>query len=532
MYCYFCVMIKVADEPTLHEYREATSEQEQDRKIMPQPGGQVMFLSSPAYEVLFGGSAGGGKSWALMVDALGLQYQPLIGKCAYEIPGYRAFIFRRTKNRFGNLIDKAKKLYYTLGARFILSRTGEPGSFFEFPSGAKIFFCEMERVSDKEKYQGYEIHYAGFDELGEFEFEQYIYIFSRVRCDIPGLTTRIRGTCNPLGVGLRWLKERFIKGSEKYRIYSYLPPKEDENADKDFKGVAVPHGTEKSITRQFIPGFLHENKKLVQEDPNYENNIRAMGSRYVRALLHGDWDAFGGNMFNKLSRDIHYIKPFDIPDDWSMTISMDYGNVTCAHILRKNPANKFVYITHEWTEFNQSTSHKISSFYKFLNASGVLDWAKRTNNRVTVKADTNMFGTQNELEEKVSPADKFNAFFKPYNVVFVPVSKKSPNHKNFRVFCVDEVSDAIDWKTNDKGQYLRVPRLYFFAGRCEKLFESLFELQADENNPEDIADTDNDHWFDSMKYGLISIRKNEIDAKAIKDKLSKKFAGHGNAPIV
>lgn len=528
-------MTEVAGKPVLEEYRTAQQQaqdkvDEREYTIKPQPGGQVTFLSSPAFEVLFGGSAGGGKSWALMVDALGLQYEPIIGKCAYELPEYRAYIFRRTKNRFGNLIDKAKKLYYSLGARFILSRTGEPGSFFEFPSGAKIYFCEMERVADKDKYQGYEMHYVGFDELGEFEYEQYIYIFSRVRkSGLPGLTTRIRGTCNPLGVGLRWLKERFIKGCEKYKIYGYLPPIEDENADRDFKGNAVPIGTPQSLTRQFIPGYLHENKILVDEDPGYESRIRAMGSRYVRALLHGDWDAFGGNMFNKLSREIHYIKPIDIPDDWAITISMDYGNVSTAHILRKNPLNNWVYVTHEWTEYNASTSAKIVSFYRFLESNGLLN----LNRRLVVKADTNMFATYNELEEKISPADKFNAFFKKYNVTFVPVSKKSPDKRNFRIFCVDEVYDAIDWIQNEQGKFLRRPRLYFFIGKCEKLFESLFELQSDPNNPQDVADTDNDHWFDSLKYGLISIRRIDIDIKTIQAKLKKKFTyGNSSSPTV
>ncbi len=134
-------------------------------RVEPQAGGQVEFLRRREYEVGFGGAAGPGKSWCLVIDALGLQFMEIIGKAAIEIPEYRAVLFRRKTTQLSQLLSEAKRYYCTapLNAEFAAQRRGEPGPSFTFPSGAQIFLCHMQHEDNKEDHQGIEYQYAGFD---------------------------------------------------------------------------------------------------------------------------------------------------------------------------------------------------------------------------------------------------------------------------------------------------------------------------------------------------------------------------------
>ncbi len=182
--------------------------------IKPQAGGQWEFLAADEFEVLFGGVAGPGKSWALVVKAMGLAFKNTpLGKAAIEIPEYRAVLFRRKTTQFTKLIDEGKK-YYTgspFDAEFIQHRTGDPGPSFNFPSGAKIFICHMENESNKEDHQGQEYQFVGFDEVTQFAITQYLYLFSRCRSTIPYLMPMVNSTTNPTGISLSQFKKRFIR---------------------------------------------------------------------------------------------------------------------------------------------------------------------------------------------------------------------------------------------------------------------------------------------------------------------------------
>src|SRR5262245_52830965 len=112
-------------------------------KIEPFAGGQTRYLSRPEFEVLYAGETGSAKTYSLMLDALGLQYQHReLGKPAYLVPTYRAVIFRRKTTHLTKLIDEGRKLYVPLGFEFLYQRVGDPGpSFTHRESGARIFLC-------------------------------------------------------------------------------------------------------------------------------------------------------------------------------------------------------------------------------------------------------------------------------------------------------------------------------------------------------------------------------------------------------
>ena len=154
-------------------------------EFMPNEGPQKDFLAAPEKDVLYGGAAGGGKSYAMLIDPL--RY------CHNSV--HRALILRRSMPELRELIDKSRELYPKAfkGAKF-----REVEKLWNFPSGAKIEFGFLERDSDVYRYQGQAYSWIGFDEITHLPTEfGWNYLASRLRTTDPNLKTYLRCTANP-----------------------------------------------------------------------------------------------------------------------------------------------------------------------------------------------------------------------------------------------------------------------------------------------------------------------------------------------
>lgn len=276
----------------------------------PQPRQQT-FMQQGCYEALYGGSAGGGKSDTLLVEALR----------QVHIPHYRGIIFRKTFPQLTELVDRSKEIYK---GSFPGAKYNESKHFWTFPSGAKIFFGSMNHTKDRLNYQGKAYDFVGFDELTHFTWQEYSYMFSRNRPKGPGTRVYIRATTNPGGVGHGWVKERFINGKEPLKLY------------KEEQSVKKPNGEVIRVIRHrtFVPATVFDNEILLANDPNYLANLAMMPEADKNALLYGDWDSFSGQVFSEWKNDpegrktmkfSHVIEPFKVPKDWKRFRSFDFG---------------------------------------------------------------------------------------------------------------------------------------------------------------------------------------------------------------
>ena len=276
----------------------------------PQPR-QVLMMSKTEFEALYGGAAGGGKSDYLLAEALR----------QVHIPQYRAIIFRKTYPELADLISRSHELY---GNAFPKAKYNESKHCWRFPSGAIIYFGQMQHTKDKLKYQGRHFDFVGFDELTHFAEEEYMYLFSRVRSSAPGLRTYIRATANPGGPGHPWVKARFVTAAKpETRII------QDVN-------ITLPNGKKITRTRDriFIPSSVFDNQALMDNNPEYIASLAMMPEAERNALLYGDWDSFSGQVFSEWRNDpdnyqtrewTHVIEPFHIPDGWIIGRSYDFG---------------------------------------------------------------------------------------------------------------------------------------------------------------------------------------------------------------
>ncbi len=189
---------------------------------MPTPR-QALFLSpllNAKRKALYGGSAGGGKSSALLMGAL--QY--------VDQPEYAALILRRTYADLalpGALMDRANEWLRPTDAHW-----SEVDKTWTFPSGATLTFGYLQHATDMYRYQSAEFHYIAFDELTQFEERQYRYMFSRLRrAQHSRIPIRMRAASNPGGLGHEWVKRRFIDTDHPHR--AYVPAKLEDNPHVD-----------------------------------------------------------------------------------------------------------------------------------------------------------------------------------------------------------------------------------------------------------------------------------------------------------
>ena len=276
----------------------------------PNKGPQVDFLAAPEKEVLYGGAAGGGKSFAMLVDLL-----------RYASNGnHRALLLRRTLAELTELIDQSRKLYPKAfpGAVFRESK-----NTWSFPSGATALFSYVDKDNDVTRYQGQSFTWIGVDELGQYP-TPYVwnYLRSRLRTTDPEIQTYMRASANPGGVGGWWLKKMFVDPAvpndpfwatdiDSGNILRY-GPNHPTNADQPL------------YQRRFIPARLTDNPFLM-ESGEYEAMLLSLPEVERRRLLEGDWDVADGAAFSEFDRSKHVVEPFEVPYNWPRLRAADYG---------------------------------------------------------------------------------------------------------------------------------------------------------------------------------------------------------------
>ena len=235
----------------------------------PHPGAQTRLLTCPYNEILYGGAKGGGKSDGIEGSWL--------GHAARNPKWARGIIFRKTLPQLEQLINRSKELFTPLGARW----QAQPKTWF-FPGGATLKFRYLETVTDALEYQGHEYTWEAFDEVGDLADEAVINTLRGALRSSKPITERVLLLCgNPMGVGHKWLKRRFIDPA---------PPEVPmlEKRTFTFNGRKV----ETLWSRVFIPALLEDNPTLLANDPGYPLRLEQMcvGKPWLyRALRFGDW---------------------------------------------------------------------------------------------------------------------------------------------------------------------------------------------------------------------------------------------------
>jgi hypothetical protein len=405
-------------------------------------GPQEDFLAAAETDVLYGGAAGGGKSYAMLVDPLRYAHRA----------AHRGLIIRRSMPELRELIDKSRELY---PKAFPGCKYKEVEKLWNFPSGAKIEFGFLERDADVYRYQGQAYSWIGFDEITHLPTEfSWNYLASRLRTTDADIIPYMRCTANPGGVGATWVKKRYI---------------DPQTPDTSFEGAD-------GLTRKFIPARLQDNPYLAR-DGRYEKMLQALPPTQRQQLLEGNWDVAEGAAFTEFETVSHIITPFEIPLHWERIKGIDYGYASESACV--------------WGAVDPSDGTLI--IYRELYKKGLLG---------TELGDmlTNM-----EMEDPFSVPGVLDTSCWSRTGTTGPTVGETLQRAGHKLRRADKnrIQGKIQIHEYLKIKQSGRPRLQIF-NTCPNLIRELQSIPLDKSNPEDVNTHAPDHAYDALRYLIMS----------------------------
>jgi len=431
----------ILEAPELKALPNALAE-EADIIFKANEGPQEDFLAAGETDVLYGGAAGGGKSYAMLVDPLRFAHRS----------AHRGLIIRRSMPELRELIDKSRELY---PKAFPGCKYKEVEKLWNFPSGAKIEFGFLERDADVYRYQGQAYSWIGFDEITHLPTEfSWNYLASRLRTTDSEITCYMRCTANPGGAGATWVKKRYIDPS---------PPHESfEGAD--------------GLTRKFIPARLQDNPYLAT-DGRYEKMLQALPPTQRQQLLEGNWDVAEGAAFTEFLPHLHVITPFEIPVHWERVKGIDYGYASESACI--------------WGAVDPSDGTLI--IYRELYRKGLL--GTELAEMITDMEMEDPFSVQGVLD--TACWSRTGTTGPTIGETLVRAGHKLRRADKNRIQGKIQIHEYL--KVMQSGR----PRIQIL-NTCPNLIRELQSIPLDKRNPEDVDTHAPDHAYDALRYLIMS----------------------------
>ena len=457
-----------AQKPTVEiksvEYETQAIEETANVLFKPNPGPQTDFLAAAEREVLYGGSAGGGKSYAMLSDPLRYMGHP----------AFSGLLLRHTTEELRELVFKSQELYPKIWPGI---KWSERKMQWTAPSGARLWMSYLDREDDVLRYQGLAFSWIGFDELTQWATPYaWNYMRSRLRSTAPDLPIFMRATTNPGGRGHHWVKKMFIDPSPYNRAF-------DATDSETGEVLRYPAGHAKAgkslFKRRFIPARLSDNPYLA-ESGDYEAMLLSMPEQQRRQLLEGDWDIKEGAAFTEFDRNIHVVEPFDVPHNWVKFRACDYGYGSKSGVVWFAVAPNEQLVVYRELYVSKVLAADLADMILELEAGdgtikyGVLDsslWHKRGDTGPSLAETMIARGC------RWRPSDRSRGS---------RVAGKNEIHRRLQV---DEFTEE--------------PRLVFFNS-CTNVISQLPAIPLDKKNPEDIDTNSEDHLYDALRYGIMS----------------------------
>jgi hypothetical protein len=465
-----------------------------------------------ATEVLYGGSAGSGKSHLMRTAA--------IAWCS-AIPNLQVYLFRRTSPELktnhmvgsSGFISLLTDLVKEKGAKINLSNNE-----ISFWNGSKIHLCHCQYEKDVYRFQGAEINVLMLDEATHFTPFMYRYLRGRTR--LGGLEVpeqykkcfpRILCGSNPGGISHNFFKKMFV---------SPRPPMVTEQMPDDEGGMF----------RQYIPAKLTDNKVLLKNDPSYAARLRGLGNdSLIKAMLEGNWDIISGGAFDDVwNSDEHVIEPFPIPKSWYIDRSFDWGSAKPFSVL--------------WFAEADGTEVQEGYMKGWCPPRGTLvvigEWygctsEANTGLRLSAKEIARgILSRERDMQESFLSWKNARDRRQAINIYGGPADNQIFQESNENCIATDMENEGVYWTHSNKSpgtrvtgleiirarlknglqDYVESPAMYIF-NTCRNLMEHLPVLPRDINKPEDVDTNAEDHDYDALRYRCLGTEQRPVNLK-------------------
>ena len=434
---------------------------------------QKKFLEAEAPFVCYGGARGGGKTHIARIKAVGM---------AFNYPGIKILMVRAHYPELdANLIQPILKMVPVVAYSY-----NDTKHMMTFCNGSVIKFGHYDGKAAENEYQGTEYDIIFLEEATQLSERAFLFIQSCLR-GTGEYPKRMYLTCNPGGVGHKWVKDLFI--DKKYRV--------DPNN---------PERTQNPEDYVFIPALVDDNPWLLKSSPMYLKQLASLPDDLRQAHRYGDWNALSGAYFSNFRRQTHTMTRFKVPMRWPTYRSFDYGLdmlAICWWAVDEDGRSWCYRYYEEKGLVIQDAAKKIIentlSFERTVATYAPPDmWNRQKdtgrtmaeiflqNGAAIVKADNNRVQGHMVMKDMMSPMPLKD----PYVISLFPEGKAPET----------------------------LPGMMFFDD-LERAIEDIESIQADEKNPNDCSKEPHDvtHSVDACRYYAISrVRRAEGQKKTKK----------------
>ena len=400
----------------------------------------------------YGGAKGGGKSKGLQLIML---YR------RFKYPNSTGAIFRRSYPELeGNHIRPLFQSFPELKQFWHESK-----KLLTIPNGSTLQFCHCNNENDVDLYQGREFHDLAIDEAGQWTEPMFRKLIGSNRSSKSGIIPRTMLTGNPGGVGHGWLKRIFIEKrlNERERPQDYT----------------------------FIQALVDDNSALIDNDPDYVRKLESEPNEALRkAFRYGDWNIFAGQYFQEISKEVHLIKPFQIPGHWNRFGAYDYGyNHPAAFGWFAVDEDGNTYLYREYIKAQQRVDQFAFEVNKYSDTASLYP----------IVAGHDCWTNKSTLRDDVQPPTVAEQF--------------QTQGINLRRAVIDRIQGAAQLRSYlaHEGTITKKPRFYIFD-TCPVTFDTISRMIHDPDRVEDVLKVDategdplsGDDAYDMVRYGLMS----------------------------
>ncbi|MCW2900945.1 MAG: hypothetical protein JWO67_3210 [Streptosporangiaceae bacterium] len=413
---------------------------------------QQEFHEATEFDVLYGGAAGGGKSKALIMEGI---------RAAMKYPGIRIGAFRRTFPELEeSLLAELAQIGYckTLGCRYEKIKHD-----LVFPNGSLFMFRYARNMPDATVRQGGQYQLLLFDELTLFPPDVVAFLASRLRSGSLVPVLGLRAGSNPGGLGHGAARKKYIDAT-----------------DKGAKVVIDSRGR----TVRFIPSKVDDNPHV---NPEYKSDLDALPDAMRAAFRDGSWDSFSGQVFTEWSDDRHIVPRFAIPKSWRRVAGIDYGwSAPWVVIWLAVDQDDRVWVYREITRTKVIERDQAKAILAAegdgeevgVRAADPAMWA-RTGEALSVATQYAAEGVH------LTPGQNDRLIGKQRLHSYLADGPACAHHR------------ALGWET--------CPMLHVLAGTAPELTRTLPSLPYDPRHPEDVDTNAEDHQYDALRYGLMTL---------------------------
>lgn len=447
---------------------------------------QAAFIDAPTKFTLFGGSRGGGKTFAVIIDWL--IHSDAYGRNA------RGIVFRRELVELDDFLEEAKDILEAAGHVWM-----EQKKQFKSPQGAILRCRYLDNDKHAGKYQGHQYTRVYIEEIGNFPNEAPVKKLYATLRSKHGVPCRFKATANPGGVGHSWVKMRYIDPAKPGTPFS------------------LDGGKTYSV---YIPARLTDNPHLLENDPDYIEMIKQAGSEeLVRAWLDGDWDVVIGQYFTEWRRQKHVIPTLELPSSWTVRYrAMDWGSAKPYAVLwfavanGDQPAGCPVFIPRGalvvYRELYGWNGNPNQGTREYAYDVGVRIREKEEPDRRIIdrngdlsKVDPSTFATHGgpSIAEELA---RGGAWFERADNRRTPQSGALAGWDQVRKRLKGEGTNVIEHEEDDV-EVVFTPMLYVMD-TCVHLIRTLPTLPADPDHLDDVDSSGEDHAADALRYGCMA----------------------------